>query len=1435
VTEVKAIHSTSFFYIEAELTPLPWLTEEAGDTDTYPGLGTLKTRTCNTIVIIAMMLTMTVPLTAVAVPANAVTAAPQATAAVRLDAIGASVGFLQNGGQFPDGGVAFYQGLDGGGIAFATSCVVLNLEERPSWDLMDMMRPGMDPREHRAELADVMDDQLAGHTVRLVFEDANEVVPEGRDVLPGEYNWFIGNDPAAWRTGVRAYAKVVYEDLWEGVDLVYTLTDDGLKYEFVLAPGADASTVRVRVEGAEGVSVVDGELVLATSLGDIVDGGLAVFHRDSPGQLLPASFVTFGDSAYGFSVRGRDPDRALVIDPWVFSTYLGGNGDELVQKIDVDVDGDIYALSYTDSGNFPTTGGAYMRALPGWQCMAITKLKSDGSALVFSTYLGGDTYEESQGMFVDDAEDIYVCGQTYSSDYPITAGVYQNTTHGDPWNFTGEGFVTKLDAGGGRLDYSTFLGADAETGLYAIAVDANGRAYVTGYTGSFNMTCSAGAYQSTKKGGDWYYDVFVRVLDATASNQVYATYLGGDDDDYATDIALDDTDAVYVTGYTYSWDFPVTARAYQTDSNWAWSTGFVTKLKSDLTGLHYSTYLGGSDEQELYAIDLKPDGNATVTGYAYSTDYPVTANAYDTSLGIDDIDAVVSQLSGDGTKLVYSTFLGGSDVEYGYDVRIDPQGRPHVCGYTYSNNFPTTPGAISGRLKGNMDGFYAVLSDDMSDLDMGTYIGGTSEDVVFSLGPPEGINGTFGGGTISTDYPTTNGAFQVRHGGGDVDGVLGKLSFDSISPIAVAGDDVVIDQHETVDFDGSGSSDNIQVVNWTWTFRYGGRDRTLYGEQASFTFDDAGQYQVTLTVADSASLDRDITDPTAEAGKVRYVEQGDNVIFDGTKSADNVGIANWTWTFEYDGRTVTLYGADPDFTFDEAGVFNVTLVVRDAAGRTATDWVHIYVKDVTPPSANAGTDIEIDQHQTAVLDAILSTDNVGIVNWTWSFVYMGQPVSLFGDRVEYTFDTAGTYDVTLSVEDADGNRAVDTLTLRVLDITPPVADAGDDAEVVQGTTVYLDATGSSDNVRISTYKWSFLYQGVEIELEGSAPHYYFGEAGVYVVTLTVSDLQGNTATDTVTVNVLDTQDPVAEAGADVTVDQGAEVTFDGLGCDDNVGVATWTWAFTYGGSQRELTGSSPSFTFDDAGVYVISLTVADAAGNSADDEVKVTVRDTTAPVAVAGDDRTADQGTPVSLDASGSSDNVGITRFIWSFTYGGSPEELVGKTLQFTFDVPGDYTITLTARDAAGNTADDSFDLHVRDTINPTPPAMSGIEAGKGDKVTFDASGALDNVGVVKWTWTFKEGGKTVTLDGEKVTHTFDEAGDYEVTLTVEDAEGNQATTTFDVTVSGGAWLWIAIIIVIVVIVAVAMFVMRGRGAKPVEVPEEAPEEEIIVEERYAE
>ncbi|NIT78935.1 MAG: hypothetical protein GWN18_15715, partial [Thermoplasmata archaeon] len=251
------------------------------------------------------------------------------------------------------------------------------------------------------------------------------------------------------------------------MDLVYDLTEAGLKYEFVVAPGVDPSRVRVSVSGHTGLSVVDGDLVISTSVGDLVDTGLAVFHQDAPGERLPASFQLLEGDTYTFSVQDRDPDRALVIDPWVFSTYLGGTGDDGIVRVKVDSDGDIYTTGVTDSGNFPTTNGAFQTSLAGWMNCFVSKFNSAASALSFSTYIGGTFYDVPNDMYVDGSEDIFICGDTYSTDYPTTTGAYQETSFGSGgMNFTEDSFVTKLDASGSRLDFSTYLATDAVDALY---------------------------------------------------------------------------------------------------------------------------------------------------------------------------------------------------------------------------------------------------------------------------------------------------------------------------------------------------------------------------------------------------------------------------------------------------------------------------------------------------------------------------------------------------------------------------------------------------------------------------------------------------------------------------------------------------------------------------------------------------------------------------------------------------------------------------------------------------------------------------------------------------------------------------------------------------------------------------------------------------------
>jgi PKD repeat protein len=1323
--------------------------------------------------------------------------------------------FLENKGQLVDSSVRYYAHMGVGGAAFLDGAVVISIvgsdDRTDSVDPLSSCTKGIQP----SRIREALESEVSGCSVKFTFEGTNQRTPVGTGALPGVFNFIKGSEAAGWVQGVTAFSEVSYRNLYDGIDLVYSSEEGRLKYEFRVRPGADPDAISVQVEGHDHLAIEGGDLVVTTSEGDIVDGGLRVFHAGSPDDEMAATFQLRGGDRYGFSIPGRDPDRELIIDPIIYSTYLGSTEDEEVGGCVVDSEGHAYIAGYTESKYYPLTPGVWDSTLDGWYDAFVTKMGVDGSTLEFSTLLGGDNFDQATCLVIDEIGDVYIAGDTFSRDFPTTTDCLQDTQLGGT-----EGFVTKLNRTGRTLEFSTYLGSPLEDFLKGITVDAFGNAYIVGNTNSFDFAVTADAYQKNKTMDNDSYEGVVCKLDPFGSKLLYSTYIGGHGVDSPYSIQVNDVGEFYVAGQTRASSFPTTNGAYITDMVGQEQIGFVTKFKSDGSDLIYSTFIGGSGEDMIRSLAVDTNGNATLVGYTGSSNYPVTQGVVQRVHGGSMWDGFVSMLSSDGSSLVYSTFLGGRSIDEVNDIHIDDKGRFHIAGSTMSSNFQVTADAIQNRLNGIGDGIVSILSADMSRLEYSTYLGGEDVDYGMGVGLQNSDIVVFAGITYSVEFPTTHGAYQTLHGGG-FDAFVTKLNLDTIHPRADAGPDMVVDQHETVWFNGSNSSDNLGVANWSWAFMYQSTDIDLFGSEVSFTFDDVGHYTVTLTVLDISFLNgtdtmnvtvRDITPPIANAGLDRSINQHETLVFDCLDSTDNVGVINWTWTFIYEGEAVTLNGPGPEFIFNEAGEFNVTLEVNDAAGLTGTDWMMVHVMDITSPVAEAGTGVYVDQHETATLDGSGSRDNVDVVNWTWTFTYQEVSLTLHGEVVTFTFDESGEYTVTLSVQDAAGNRAMDTVTVHILDLTPPVADAGDDVEIDQGTMVYFNADGSSDNGRIDTYSWSFEYNGVPISLKGATPQYRFEIAEEYEVTLIVTDEEGNVGTDIITVTVKDIEAPLADAGERILVDQGSQATLDGSGSTDNVAVISWVWTFVSGEEDQELEGETVPWLFDLAGRVDVTLTVQDAAGNNATDDLVVIVRDIESPVADPGVNGEVEQGDKVKLDGAASSDNVGILLYRWEFTYKGTDITLNGVATSYVFSIPGTYQVNLTVTDFEGNTGSAVFDLKVRDTVAPVPAVEFEREVKKGEKCTLDASRSTDNVGVEKFTWTFKEGGKTVTHEGAIVDHVFDRSGDYEVTLTVEDADGNTAEHVFTVTVKSNTWLYAAIAIAIIVVLMVALLFHRKRG-----------------------
>ncbi len=576
----------------------------------------------------------------------------------------------------------------------------------------------------------------------------------GAGALPGKSNYFIGRDPSQWRTNVPTYAGVKYAGVYPGIDLVYHGNQRLLEYDFLLAPGADPRAIDIRFQGARNLTVNgDGALVIGLGGDEVIEPAPVVYQEiTGQRQTLAGRYVLRGKDRVGFSVAEYDRRRALVIDPTlVYSTYLGGSGDDQGNAIAVDASGYAYVTGRTVSADFPTTPGILQTGFGGTYDAFVTKLNPDGTALVYSTYLGGSSWDWGSGIAVDGWGNTYIAGFTLSLDFPITPGAFQTT----PVFSEGVGalFVSKLNAAGSALIYSTYV--DGFIDSVCLAVDASGNAYVAGTVQAGYFPITPGAFQSTFGGGNE--DAFVTKLNATGSALVYSTYLGGNDNDGAQAVAVDGSGNAVIVGSTESFNFPVTPGAFQATTP---GNAFVAKLNSTGSALVYATYLGGGDTS-ANGIAVDSSGDGFVTGWTGNTDFPTTPGAFQTTFpgGVSQT-AFVTKLNAAGTAPVYSTFLGVDAA--GFGIAVDGAGNALVTGKVWGSNFPTTPDAFQTNYGGGpQNAFVSKLNAAGSVLLYSTYLGGSGADSANAIAVDAAGNAYVTGYALSADFPTTPGAFQT--------------------------------------------------------------------------------------------------------------------------------------------------------------------------------------------------------------------------------------------------------------------------------------------------------------------------------------------------------------------------------------------------------------------------------------------------------------------------------------------------------------------------------------------------------------------------------------------------------------------------------------------------------------------------------------------------
>jgi len=633
----------------------------------------------------------------------------------------------------------------------------------------------------------------ARHVVALDFVGADRSGgPRGEKKQEAIFGFFKGAKEN-WKTGVPTFGKLVYPELWPGIDLVYSGTTNELKYEFVVEPGADPAAIRLAYRGATGLSVNGkGELRVDTPAGGFDDGAPFAYQMiDGVKKEVAMHYRLDGEGSdgaftYGFDVGAFDRDEPLVLDPFmiVYCGYLGGSGMDECLSVAVDADCCAYVVGDTESSDVPTAVGPDL-SYNGSGDLFVTKLNRHGTGVVYCGYIGGSSVEFDGAIAVDSSGNAYVSGTTHSTDLPVCGGLDPSA------NGYEDVFVAKINASGLFLDYCGYIGGDMSEGYSDIAVDSSGCAYVRGRTGSSQTTFPVVVGPDLTYNGDR--DIFVAKVNAQGSALDYCGYIGGTGQEYSGPggIAVDSAGCAYVSGTTYSADLPCVVGP-DLSFNGGAIDAFVAKVDADGSGLAYCGYIGGGSDESGYGIDVDGNGCAYMTGNTRSTEstFPVTGGPGSTHNGAND--AFAAKVNAAGTGLAYCRYVGGSDHDYGLDIAVDPAGNAYLSGTAYSkqNTFPVTVGPDLTFNHGMYDAFVAKIDAQDTTLSYCGYIGGSNWDEGFGIDVDQYGNAYVTGFTMSG-----SGTFPVAVGPrlnllGYADGYIAKVSHgDVVADIKANGSD----------------------------------------------------------------------------------------------------------------------------------------------------------------------------------------------------------------------------------------------------------------------------------------------------------------------------------------------------------------------------------------------------------------------------------------------------------------------------------------------------------------------------------------------------------------------------------------------------------------------------------------------------------------------
>ncbi len=581
-------------------------------------------------------------------------------------------------------------------------------------------------------------------TMELIGANVNAKAIE-IDKLVTTSNYFLNNNEKQWQTNVENFAKVQYQNIYPGIDIAYYGNQRQLEYDLIVSPYTNPDIINLQFSEAQNLTINnEGDLVITVNEQEFYKKKPYAYQEiNGVKQLVTTNYIVKENNKISFELGSYDVSQQLIIDPVIgYSTYLGGTGSDFSNAIAIDTTGNAYIVGYTESLNFPTNN-PQQRSISGKNDLFISKLNATGSSLAFSTYIGGSDEDFGNAIAIDSKGNVYITGYTFSNNFPV-ANPFQSKNGNTIANTGGDAFVVKLNSQGNTLVYATYLGGIADDMATSIAVDSQDSVYITGFTNSANFPV-VNSVQAKSNGG---FDAFITKLNATGNSMAYSSYFGGSDNDFGNAITIDKSNNAYIVGLTDSRNLPIVNP--QQSILGGDSDGFIAKFVSTGNSLSFATYFGGSNFDTITSVAVDSTNNIYVTGVTGSKDFSIMNPIQQTKA--DSLDSFISKLNAAGNSLIFSTYLGGSGDEQANSIALDDKNNVYIMGVTSSTNFPLAD-ATQKTNGGQQDVFMTKINATGNSLVFSTYLGGAGNDVGASLAVDNKGNVFMTGITNSMNFP----------------------------------------------------------------------------------------------------------------------------------------------------------------------------------------------------------------------------------------------------------------------------------------------------------------------------------------------------------------------------------------------------------------------------------------------------------------------------------------------------------------------------------------------------------------------------------------------------------------------------------------------------------------------------------------------------------